>query len=101
MQRKHSNRRYLEALNQKVLIYDGAMGTSLQTQNLTADHFDGEKLNDRDQHLPRQPPEDGGIWLAGSRGRNLLRVQGDLLAAHALDIHNVFVVMGDPNAIGD
>jgi homocysteine S-methyltransferase len=36
-----------------------------------------------------------------TRGRNLLRVQGDLLAAHALDIHNVFVVMGDPTAIGD
>ncbi|MDF1520555.1 MAG: bifunctional homocysteine S-methyltransferase/methylenetetrahydrofolate reductase [Brevefilum sp.] len=36
-----------------------------------------------------------------TRGRNLLRVQGDLLAAHAMNIHNVFVVMGDPTAIGD
>jgi methionine synthase I (cobalamin-dependent)/5,10-methylenetetrahydrofolate reductase len=36
-----------------------------------------------------------------TRGRSLLRVQGDLLAAHALGIHNVFVVMGDPTAIGD
>ena len=36
-----------------------------------------------------------------TRGRNLLRVQGDLLAAHALDIRNVFVVLGDPTAIGD
>jgi homocysteine S-methyltransferase len=36
-----------------------------------------------------------------TRGRNLLRVQGDLLAAHALDIRNVFVVMGDPTSIGD
>ncbi len=35
------------------------------------------------------------------RGRNLLRVQGDLLAAHALGVRNVFVVMGDPTAIGD
>ena len=35
------------------------------------------------------------------RGRNLLRVQGDLLAAHALGIRNVFVVMGDPTSIGD
>ena len=31
----------------------------------------------------------------------MLRVQGDLLAAHALGIRNVFVVMGDPTAIGD
>jgi methionine synthase / methylenetetrahydrofolate reductase(NADPH) len=36
-----------------------------------------------------------------TRGRSLLRVQGDLLAAHALSIRNVFVVMGDPTAIGD
>jgi homocysteine S-methyltransferase len=36
-----------------------------------------------------------------TRGRNLLRVQGDLLAAHAMGIRNVFVVMGDPTAIGD
>ena len=36
-----------------------------------------------------------------TRGRNLLRVQGDLLAAHALEVRNIFVVMGDPTAIGD
>ncbi len=36
-----------------------------------------------------------------TRGRNLLRIQGDLLAAHALDLRNLFVVMGDPTRIGD
>jgi len=36
-----------------------------------------------------------------TRGRNLLRVQGDLLASHVLGVRNVFVVMGDPTAIGD
>jgi methionine synthase / methylenetetrahydrofolate reductase(NADPH) len=36
-----------------------------------------------------------------TRGRNLLRVQGDLLAAHALGIRNVLVIMGDPTSIGD
>jgi homocysteine S-methyltransferase len=36
-----------------------------------------------------------------TRGRNLLRVQGDLLAAHALGVRNLFVVMGDPAAVGD
>lgn len=35
------------------------------------------------------------------RGRNLLRVQGDLLAAHALEVRNLFVTMGDPTSIGD
>ncbi len=36
-----------------------------------------------------------------TRGRNLLRIQGDLLAAHALGVRNVFVVMGDPTDVGD
>ncbi len=36
-----------------------------------------------------------------TRGRNILRVQGDLLAAHSLNIRNIFVVMGDPTTIGD
>lgn len=36
-----------------------------------------------------------------TRGRNLLRLQGDLLAAHALGVRNLFVVMGDPTHIGD
>ncbi|HMD88006.1 MAG TPA: bifunctional homocysteine S-methyltransferase/methylenetetrahydrofolate reductase [Anaerolineaceae bacterium] len=36
-----------------------------------------------------------------TRGRNLLRVQGDLLAAYALGIRNVFIVMGDSTTIGD
>ncbi len=36
-----------------------------------------------------------------TRGRNLLRIQGDLLAAHTLGLRNLFVVMGDPTHIGD
>jgi homocysteine S-methyltransferase len=36
-----------------------------------------------------------------TRGRNLLRLQGDLLAAHALGIRNLFIALGDPARIGD
>jgi methionine synthase I (cobalamin-dependent)/5,10-methylenetetrahydrofolate reductase len=36
-----------------------------------------------------------------TRGRNLLRLQADLLAAHALGVRNLFVTMGDPARIGD
>lgn len=36
-----------------------------------------------------------------TRGRNLLRIQGDLLAAYAMNVRNLFVVMGDPTHIGD
>jgi 5-methyltetrahydrofolate--homocysteine methyltransferase len=49
--RKYTHRRYLDALNERVLIYDGAMGTSLQTQNLTAEHFGGKKLNGCNDYL--------------------------------------------------
>ncbi len=40
---QRTNRRYLDALAERVLIYDGAMGTSLQKQHLTAEHFGGER----------------------------------------------------------
>ncbi len=43
MNRKYTNRRYLDALQEHVLIFDGAMGTSLQRMNLTAEHFGGER----------------------------------------------------------
>lgn len=36
-----------------------------------------------------------------TRGRNMLRIQGDLLGAHALGLRNLFVCMGDPTRIGD
>jgi homocysteine S-methyltransferase len=36
-----------------------------------------------------------------TRGRNILRIQGDLLAAHALNVRNIFAVMGDPTNIGE
>ncbi len=36
-----------------------------------------------------------------TRGRSLLRLQGDLLGAHALGIRNLFVCVGDPVTIGD
>lgn len=43
MSRKYTNRRYLDALEERVLVYDGAMGTSLQAQNLSAEQFGGEQ----------------------------------------------------------
>ena len=51
MNRIYTNRRYLDALQDHVLIYDGAMGTSLQVQNLTADHFGGERYNGCNDYL--------------------------------------------------
>ena len=55
--RKYTNRRYLDALEKKVLVFDGAMGTSLQNQNLTAEHFGSEKLNGCNDYLVISYPE--------------------------------------------
>ena len=57
MTRTYTNRRYLDALEKKVLVFDGAMGTSLQNQHLTAEHFGGEKLNGCNDYLVISCPE--------------------------------------------
>ena len=36
--------RYLDALKERVLVFDGAMGTNIQRYNLTADDFGGRSL---------------------------------------------------------
>jgi 5-methyltetrahydrofolate--homocysteine methyltransferase len=51
MPRNYTNRRYLDALNQKVLVFDGAMGTNLQKMNLTAEQFGGEQVNGCNDYL--------------------------------------------------
>jgi len=57
MTRKYTNRKFLDALEKKVLVFDGAMGTSLQTQNLTAEHFGGEPYNGCNDYLVISYPE--------------------------------------------
>jgi methionine synthase / methylenetetrahydrofolate reductase (NADH) len=52
-------------------------------------------------HLIQQEAGIETVLHFPTRGRNLLRVQGDLLAAYALGIRNIFACMGDPTAIGD
>ncbi len=55
--RNYTNRRYLDALEKKVLVFDGAMGTSLQVQNLTAEHFGGEQYNGCNDYLVISYPQ--------------------------------------------
>ncbi len=52
-------------------------------------------------HLVQTELDMETVLFFPTRGRNILRVQGDLLAAHALNVRNVFVVMGDPTTIGE
>ena len=57
MNRRYTNRKYLDALEKKVLVFDGAMGTSLQNQNLTAKEFGGEQYNGCNDFLVISYPE--------------------------------------------
>ena len=43
LQPPYTNTHYLDALSRQVLIFDGAMGTNLQKQALTAEDFGGEQ----------------------------------------------------------
>ncbi len=46
MTRHFSNRRYLDAIEDHILIFDGAMGTSIQSYDLTAADYGGEQYQD-------------------------------------------------------
>jgi 5-methyltetrahydrofolate--homocysteine methyltransferase len=43
MERKYTNRTYLDAVESKIVVFDGAMGTNLQKMNLTDENFGGER----------------------------------------------------------
>lgn len=57
MPKLEHKRNYLDALAQHVLIFDGAMGTSLQALHLTPQHFGGEALNGCNDVLVLTAPE--------------------------------------------
>ena len=53
----YTDRGYLDALADKVLVFDGAMGTAIQQYNLTADDFGGESYVGCNDYLVLQKPE--------------------------------------------
>ena len=48
---------YLAALSERVVVFDGAMGTSIQRYNLTARDFGGERLEGCNDYLVISKPE--------------------------------------------
>ena len=49
--------RFLDVLRQRVLVYDGAMGTQIQAQNLSADDFGGKRWEGCNDYLSLTKPE--------------------------------------------
>ena len=52
-----ANSAYLAALRERVLVFDGAMGTSIQGYDLTAEDFGGEALEGCNDHLVISRPD--------------------------------------------
>jgi 5-methyltetrahydrofolate--homocysteine methyltransferase len=52
-----SDSRYLDVLKERVLVFDGAMGTSIQSLELSADDFGGPKLEGCNDHLVLTRPD--------------------------------------------
>ena len=48
---------YLAALRERVLIFDGAVGTNLQLLDLSAQDFCGEHLAGCNEHLVKTRPD--------------------------------------------
>jgi 5-methyltetrahydrofolate--homocysteine methyltransferase len=57
MKKELTNHRYLDLVHKRVTVFDGAMGTSLQKQNLTAEHFGGERTNGCNDFLVLSYPQ--------------------------------------------
>lgn len=47
---------FIDSLKERILVFDGATGTSLQVQNLTADDFSGEQYNGCNEYLVVSKP---------------------------------------------
>src|SRR5258705_4508365 len=48
---------YLQALERRVLVYDGAMGTNIQRYNLSAEDFGGKALEGGNDNLVLTRPD--------------------------------------------
>ncbi len=53
----HTNRRYLDALADHVVVFDGAMATSVQACHLGPIDFGGERLNGCNDYLVISKPD--------------------------------------------
>ena len=49
--------KFLQTLKERIVVFDGAMGTNIQLQNLTADDFGGPQLEGCNEYLLISKPE--------------------------------------------
>src|SRR5437763_16853272 len=56
---------FLKALNERVVVFDGAMGTNLHAQGLTIEDYGGPQFENCNEHLLSTPPDAVGGVHAG------------------------------------
>ena len=79
-----TNRRYLDALEGRVLIFDGAMGTSLQDMNLTAEDYGGPQFEGFLDYLVITKPE-----AIEDVHRSFLEVGVDVIVTNSLRANRI------------
>src|SRR3954452_14392383 len=57
MDERRSHSPFLELVNERVVVYDGATGTWLQAQNLSVDDFGGPELEGCNEYLGVTRPD--------------------------------------------
>jgi 5-methyltetrahydrofolate--homocysteine methyltransferase len=83
-ERTFTNRSYLDATEESVLIFDGAMGTSLQSLNLDEDDYGGEKYFGCIDHLVITRP-----GLVESIHRSFLEVGADVIQTNTFRANRI------------
>ncbi|WP_218079753.1 methionine synthase [Anthocerotibacter panamensis] len=66
--------KFLELLNERVLVFDGAMGTNIQNLDLTPDDFGGKDLEGCNEHLVLSAP-----WAISTIHRSFLEAGADVI----------------------
>src|SRR5437763_1838948 len=75
---------YLEAARERVVVYDGAMGTSLQARDLTADDFGGPELEGCNEILNITRPD-----VVADVHRSFFEVGSDVVETNAFGAFSV------------
>ena len=85
---------YLETINERVVVFDGAFGTYVQDENLTADDFGGQHLEGCNELLAVTRPD-----LIARMHEDFLKVGVDALETATFEVLAAEIVGGEVFAL--
>lgn len=83
-ERRYTNRSYIDALHERVLVFDGAMGTSLQSLDLPPEDYGGEQFSGCIDYLVIAKPE-----AVASIHRSFLEVGADVIQTNTFRANRI------------